>query len=153
MIRIEYEPPDKPWSTNQDRNLAPYKRAEQIATWKERAILAWAQFCNSNGLDRHMGPALVRIHIPFKMDRIRDPHNYCGTVVKAIVDGLVIAGAWEDDTPEFVEHISPILYKGDMVIIELHPKADARLPCEHGEYMLHHYGVGSTCAKYTTISW
>ncbi len=153
MIRVAYEPPDKPWSTNQDRNLAPYKRAEQIATWKERAILAWAQYCNSEGLDRGMPPSLVRIHIPFKMHRIRDPHNYCGTVVKAIVDGLVIAGAWEDDTPEFVEHISPIIYKGDMVVIELYPKADARLPCEHGEYVTHHYGRGITCDAFTTLVW
>jgi hypothetical protein len=100
-----------------------------------------------------MGPALVRVHIPFPVDRRRDPHNYCGTVVKAIVDGLVNAGAWDDDTPEFVEHISPILYKGDMVIIELHEKADARLPCEHGEYVTHAYGKGTTCGEFTTIPW
>lgn len=153
MIQVQFEPPDKPWSTNQDRNLSPHKRADRIKTWKDRATYAWASYCNGMGLDRDYGPALIRVHIPFKMDRIRDPHNYCGTIVKAIVDGLVIAGAWEDDTPEFVEHISPILYKGDMVVIELHPKADARLPCEHGEYGFHVWGVGHTCNAFRTLVW
>lgn len=153
VIRVEFPPPDKPWSTNQDRNLSPHERAEKISYWKQRATLAWVSYCNGKGIDRHMGPALIRIHVPFKMNRIRDPHNYCGTVVKAIVDGLVLAGAWEDDTPEFVEHISPILYKGDDVIIELHPKANARLPCEHGQYVTHHYGKGTTCNGFTTLVW
>jgi Holliday junction resolvase RusA-like endonuclease len=153
MIKVEFPPPDKPWSTNSDRSLHHYERAAAIAVWKGRASLAWTSYCNGLGLDRHMGPALVRVHIPFPVDRRRDPHNYCGTVVKAIVDGLVNAGAWDDDTPEFVEHISPILYKGDMVIIELHEKADARLPCEHGEYVTHAYGKGTTCGEFTTIPW
>jgi len=153
MIRVEFSAPDKPWSTNQDRNLNPYKRAEQISIWKGRTTLAWTSYCNREGVERIMPPSLVRVHIPFSQDRIRDPHNYCGTVVKAIVDGLVQAGAWEDDTPEFVEHISPILYKGDMVIIELHPKAEARLPCEHGEYVTHTYGKGITCGEYEVITW
>lgn len=153
MVRVEFSPPDKPWSTNQDRSLNPYIRAERISIWKGRASLAWTSYVNKNGLDRGMPPSLIRIHIPFRQHRIRDPHNYCGTVVKAIVDGLVNAGAWEDDTPEFVEHISPILYKGDMVVIELHPKADARLPCEHGEYTFHVFGGGKSCDKFTVIEW
>lgn len=153
MIRVEFEPPDKPWSTNSDRSLHHHERANAIAVWKGRASLAWTSYVNSLGLDRHLGPALVRIHIPFPVNRRRDPHNYCGTVVKAIVDGLVNAGAWEDDTPEFVEHISPILYKGDMVIIELHPKAEARLPCEHGEYAFHIFGDGHSCNAFTVIEW
>ncbi len=153
MIQVQFEPPDKPWSTNQDRTLHHHARADIIAEWKGRASLAWFSYCNGKGLDPGMPPSLIRVHIPFRMDRVRDPHNYCGTVVKAIVDGLVHAGAWEDDTPEFVEHISPILYKGDMVIVELYPKTDARLPCEHGEYVSHVYAVGTTCNEYTTINW
>ena len=54
--------------------------------------------------------------------------------MKAVIDGLVYAGAWEDDTPEYVEHLSPALYKGDQVIVEMFPMAPARLPCEHGFY-------------------
>jgi len=50
------------------------------------------------------------VEIPFPQRRIRDPHNYCGTVVKAVIDGLVMGGAWPDDTPEYVGHLEPSLY-------------------------------------------
>jgi len=109
---VEFDPPGKPWSTNEDRTLNPYKRAERILDWKTAASLAWTSHCNRRRAGRGLGPSLIRIEIPFAVRRRRDPHNYCGTVGKAIIDGFVLAGAWPDDTPEFVEHLPPTLHVG-----------------------------------------
>jgi hypothetical protein len=129
-----FEPPDKIWSTNEDRNLNPYARAERILSWKTTAQLVWASRCNRLGTGRGLGPSLIRVGLPFRTRRIRDPHNYCGTVVKAVVDGLVLAGAWPDDTPEYVEHISPELHVGgeQIVVVSIFPRRRLVLECPHG---------------------
>jgi hypothetical protein len=69
-------------------------------------------------------PSIVRVTIPFTQHRRRDPHNYVGTVVKWIIDGLVYAGAWPDDTPEWVEVLEPVLVKDPelMVKVEIEPR-------------------------------
>ena len=51
--------------------------------------------------------SVVRCVFPVKQIRRRDPHNYYPTV-KPIVDGLVDAGLWPDDTPDFVETREPM---------------------------------------------
>lgn len=53
-------------------------------------------------------PSIVHIVFPVRDRRRRDPHNYYPTV-KAIVDGLVDAGVWPDDTPEWVTTTEPTL--------------------------------------------
>jgi hypothetical protein len=136
MHEFAFEVPDKVWSTNQDRNLNPYARAERILAWKTATQLGWASYCNRRGTTRKLEPSLVRVSIPFKQRRRRDPHNYCGTVVKAILDGLVLAGAWSDDTPEYVEHLAPSLPVGgpQFVKISIWQKGPARFACQHGSY-------------------
>jgi hypothetical protein len=110
-----------PWSTNQDRNLNKYKRAERIREWKSAARVAFIGYMNYHhpGHSRLLNPAIVQVTIPFTVDRIRDPHNYCGTVLKAVIDGLVKGGAWPDDSPEWVGHREPILRKGGEVWVQL----------------------------------
>ena len=54
------------------------------------------------------GPSIVAVRLPVRDSRRRDPHNYYPTV-KAIVDGLVDAGIWPDDTPEYVTTVEPVL--------------------------------------------
>lgn len=118
--RIEFYKPDQPWSTNQDRNLNPYLRAERIKNWKEITTITYRQKYK----DKVWAPAVVQVFLPFSQKRRRDPHNYCGTVLKAIIDGLVNAGAWPDDTPDFIGHREPVLYRGDknaMVIVKWSP--------------------------------
>ena len=135
MYEISFAVPDKQWSTNQDRNLNPYARAERILTWKTTTHLAWASYCNRERIKRRVGNSLVQVEIPFRQNRRRDPHNYCGTVVKAIIDGLVLAGAWPDDTAEYVEHISPTLrVDAGPVVVRLFPRVPAHFACEHGEF-------------------
>lgn len=109
---FSFPPSVKAWSTNQDRTTNPYLRAERIKAWKIDAKLAYTQLCNSAGSERQLPPGIVTIAIPFDKKRRRDPHNYCGTVLKAIIDGLVLAKAWPDDTPEYVGHREPKLYVG-----------------------------------------
>lgn len=106
--RLVFEAPAQAWSTNQDRNLNPYRRAENISLWKDRAF--WA-YRSSYAEKPNWEPSIIMVTIPFTQRRRRDPHNYCGTVLKAIIDGLVRAGAWPDDTPEYIGHREPRLYK------------------------------------------
>ena len=49
--------------------------------------------------------------------------NYVGTVVKAIVDGMVDAGCWPDDTAEWVEIRQPVLVVGGdgLVTVRINP--------------------------------
>ena len=58
-------------------------------------------------------PARVQVILTFREKRRRDPHNYVGTVVKALVDGLVRVGVWPDDTPEWVTVAEPVIRVGD----------------------------------------
>lgn len=115
VLSFEFKPPDTPWSTNQDRNLNPHERAKKIKLWKTAARVAYRQ-----ARFGRIEPGVVQVTIPFGQNRRRDPHNYCGTILKAIIDGLVLEGAWPDDTPEYVGHREPILYKGDMVKVTIY---------------------------------
>lgn len=137
-IKFSFLPPDRPWSTNDDRSLNRYARHDTVAIWKSTTQLEWASFCNRTGRSRVVpdAPSLVRIDIPFAQNRRRDPHNYCGTVLKAVIDGLVLGGAWPDDTHEYLEHLAPVLYverKGSLRI-SISPRRDAYIPCDHGSF-------------------
>lgn len=110
--------PAKVWSTNEDRNLNPYERAARIKAWKEATIVHYRKAYGR--MDQ--APSVVQVMLPVPDRRRRDPHNYCGTVLKAVIDGLVKAGAWPDDTPDYVGHREPVLvHKGRHVVITWSP--------------------------------
>lgn len=113
---LEFEQPEAPWSTNQDRQYHHQKRHKFVKAWKEAASKAWEEQMGGVPLD---GFYVVQVTIPFGNRRRRDPHNYCGTVMKAIIDGLVEAGAWPDDNPEYVGHREPILVIGTGVTVTI----------------------------------
>lgn len=119
MLTFSFPRPDKPWSTNQDRNLAPHQRYNLITSWKTATKIHYINYVNSNECGRTLEPGVVHVTIPFDRKPMGDPHNYCGTVLKAIIDGLVAGRAWPDDTPEFVGHREPTLVKGGQVVIEV----------------------------------
>lgn len=115
MVEFEFPPPVAAWSTNQDRNLHPMERSKIVSQWKNTVRLLFRSHVVKGGISLPLAAGVVHVWIPFKDKRRRDPHNYCGTVLKAIIDGLVAGGAWPDDTPEFVGHREPVLYKGTNV--------------------------------------
>ncbi len=114
--------PSTPWSTNDERKMHHMVRHGFVKAWKAATKMMYRSACNKAGRKYACDPAIVRVTIPFRKGRRRDPHNYCGTVLKAVVDGLVEAGAWPDDTPEFVDHLQPVLSKGGKVKVELLPR-------------------------------
>lgn len=90
------------------------KRAELVRYWRQRTHLA----------ARHLGPqppSVVHLTLPVRDRRRRDPMNYYPTL-KAVVDGLVDAGCWPDDTPDYVRTVEPVLDPdADVVMIRLEP--------------------------------
>lgn len=118
-VSFTFKPSAKPWSSNQDRNLAPLRRADLIRTWKIDAKTHYTNHMNRLKVRRDLRPGSVQVTIPFGRQPVGDPHNYCGTVLKAIIDGLVAGGAWPDDTPQWVGHTEPILVKGDLCVVEI----------------------------------
>lgn len=120
MIRFEFPPPTNPWSTNEDRRLNRYVRNERIQTWKQATYVYYRTAMKRQGLPLEINEkGIVQVEIPFTRHRRRDPHNYCGTIVKAIIDGLIHAGAWPDDTPEYVGHREPVITDGELVVVTI----------------------------------
>lgn len=71
--------------------------------WQESAFYAWKQARTQDVFARCAGvPCDVKLDIGFGVRRRRDPHNYVSTVCKWVIDGLVHAGAWEDDNPTWI---------------------------------------------------
>ena len=104
------------WSTNDDRKLHWATRSKLVAAWRQAAFVAARQ--------AGVGPlpaCVVEIAIPFPKAGRRDPMNYVGTCLKAVIDGLVDAGCWPDDTPEWVIITQPLLELGDDVTVRLLP--------------------------------
>ena len=99
--------------------------------WRVRgpAAKAWrlAAFIAATNGDHHdFYPSWVQLSLPVADKRRRDPHNYAPTV-KHVIDGLVDAGVWPDDTPEWVTTIEPLLRvdRGGPVLVHIWPRAAA----------------------------
>lgn len=108
-LLITFPPPAAPVSANQVIRAHGQVAAGLMRPWRDAAYWHWcAEHAGVGPSGRRYPPAIVQATIPFRTAQRRDPHNYVITV-KAIVDGLVAAGAWPDDTPEFVTVREPIL--------------------------------------------
>lgn len=109
-VLIEFDIPEKPLNMNdgdKGRERRDYIRRKQA--WKEAAYMAvCAAFPGVGPSGRAMGPCDVYVSIPVAGNVRRDPHNWYPTV-KAIVDMIVLAGVWPDDTPEWVKTHEPVL--------------------------------------------
>lgn len=77
------------------------RRSSDVKHWR---TAAWAKALDHGP----QPPAMVVITLDVPDARRRDPANYYATV-KPIVDGLVDAGWWPDDTPEYVTTCEPLL--------------------------------------------
>jgi hypothetical protein len=83
-------------------------RARLVGAWRHAAHMAAVEQMPPGRSRRRLPPSLVRCHFDVPTRRARDPHNLFATV-KAIVDGLVDAGLWPDDTSEWVTTVEPML--------------------------------------------
>lgn len=99
--------PLDPWSTNQERTMSWQTLYRHVSTWRDATM--WHTRSILGGTTHIPTPAHIKVVISFPVKRRRDPHNYAGTVVKAIVDGLVNAGMFPDDTAEYVRVDEPEL--------------------------------------------
>jgi Holliday junction resolvase RusA-like endonuclease len=64
-------------------------------------------------------PSHIEVELPFdRSSSNRDPSNFF-PAVKAIVDGLVDAGLWADDTADYVSISEPVLKKGGQVVVRI----------------------------------
>jgi crossover junction endodeoxyribonuclease RusA len=98
---VVFTPPARLLSLN-DRTHR-YTTARLIRAWRRATATAAAE-----QIDHQLGPCIVQIALPVADRRQRDPHNYFATV-KPIVDGLVDAGLWPNDTPTWVTTVEPTL--------------------------------------------
>ena len=123
-VVLVFDPPAEPLSMNQ---AASYGQRVSEQAWRDRAFWAWCEAHPGVGPSgRAFGcPADIWTAIPFDAQRRRDPINFAATV-KRIVDGLVNAGAWPDDTPEYVTQHIPTLHvvAGGRVVVRVTPRAD-----------------------------
>ena len=108
-LTLSFEAPNPPLSINEANRMKHWaQKARRLKPWRECVTAAWE---DSDKAIKGM-PCTVQVILPFRTNQRRDPHNYTGTVVKALVDALVRAGAWPDDTPEWVNVLDPLCEVG-----------------------------------------
>lgn len=128
VVELRFPAPSTPPSINAVTGKHWAVRRRMLEPWRTAAGWAW------NALPREVRAEVagrrcsVHLTIPFAARRARDPHNYVGTVCKAVVDQLVEQGAWPDDTPAWVTVPEPTLVHGHEVTVALevlqHPDED-----------------------------
>lgn len=116
MIELYFDPPCAPWSINQERTKHWSWRSKRVRWWRDTANV-WARRAQLGP----QPPAVIHVTLPFDRGARRDPSNYL-PAVKAIIDGLVDAGLWPDDTPEWVTVAEPSLAVGGDVIVTITPR-------------------------------
>lgn len=104
-------------------------RAREARQWRNATHIAARHAINTSAPGFNpipLPPSIVTVVLPVPDRRRRDPHNYFATV-KPIIDGLVDAGLWPDDTPEWVTTAEPTLqvkpgWEGNLVTIRITPR-------------------------------
>lgn len=85
-------------------------RTKHKAVWRNSAYYFALIYFRGNRIKLPLGPSNVQVCLPVPDCRSRDPHNYEVTV-KPIVDGLVTAGVFPDDSPDYVTVLPTTLEK------------------------------------------
>lgn len=98
------------------------RRARLTRIWRTTTALHAHRTLGLGRAKRAQPPSYVRVTFPVTVNRRRDADGPAPTT-KAIVDGLVDAGLWPDDTPEWVETLGSRFAKGaDVVVVEIIPR-------------------------------
>lgn len=123
MITLDLgAPPTPPLSINRERSMHWAARTRQLDPWKVTTF--WLAKEGKLPAAVAGAPATVTVVLPVRGRHRRDPANFYPTV-KAIVDGLVLAGVWPDDTPEFVTVNEPVLTHSGNAEVRLELRAAA----------------------------
>ena len=143
-LTVTFHAPDESMNLNQRWHWA--KQARVTRRWRDTA--AYAAVVAARGIPLPLGPSTIRTTIAVYGRLRRDPANYTPTV-KACVDGLVDAGLWPDDTPDWVETIEPrlrVIQRGmpQTIDIEITPRNQGAHPCQQHD--------ASTAAEDTATS-
>jgi len=109
MILLTFKAPSRPLSENESRRLHWASRKRRLQDWGTLTQVAWRHADHNEKQSIQGQKVQIRVTLPFPRKARRDPHNYVGTNVKCIIDALVRAGAFEDDTADFVEVLEPRL--------------------------------------------
>lgn len=131
-LLVKFPAPTDPPSTNAAPGTvrARIEQHRDKQAWRDTA----AMFARRHpDVRAGLPPAYVRLRIPFRTNRRRDPSNYVGTVTKWVVDGLVLSGAWPDDDPRYVTVIEPELFHATTVhendvTVTITPRTEGALP-------------------------
>lgn len=100
-------PPTPPLSENQSRSLHWSARNKRLHPWRDE--FCWLAKGHRTAIQAMAKPVTMQLTIRYPIVRRRDAHNTVGTCAKAACDGIVLAGALPDDTPEYVTMLDPIL--------------------------------------------
>lgn len=107
QLYLSFPAPTSPLSINEAHRLHWAARRKRTDPWRDLAVLVARQAMRQ--ADWTPVPVSIRTELAFRTKARRDPHNYVGTVVKAVVDGLVTGGIIPDDLPEWATIMEPAL--------------------------------------------
>jgi hypothetical protein len=124
VVEIRFLAPGKVLSINESAAHNWAARRRWLEPWRDAVGWAWKMLPVDERTKVVNVPCIVRVTIGFRTAQSRDPHNYVGTVCKALVDQLVDQGVWPNDTPKWVSVAEPICVKGEFVIVELIPREE-----------------------------
>lgn len=101
QVTFVFAAPTVPLSMNQARRLHWAAVRNRTNPWRD--LLRYLTLANKSQFQGWLPPGgvTVQVDLPFRDARTRDPHNYTGTVVKAVVDGLTLGGLIPGDSPEW----------------------------------------------------
>lgn len=109
-LTLEFRAPTVPVSVNETKGRHWSVQAKRTTPWRDVAMahLRNARIRKAVPWEGQV-PVTVHLALPFARNARRDPHNYVGTNVKAVVDGMVAAGIVPDDNPDWVTVLEPAL--------------------------------------------
>ena len=110
---IQFDPPTRLLNLNGRQHWA--RRAADVRVWRRAAWAAGVQAIHDGTATRETGFSTVAITLPVKGNLRRDPHNFVPTL-KAVVDGLVDAGVFADDSVKHLRTLEPVLDQAATVV-------------------------------------
>lgn len=116
--------PTPPLSLNQTRGMHWAVLKKLTTPWRDLAFYTAKSHMRNQLKDVIGKPSDIQVWLPFPQERRRDPHNFM-PCVKSVIDGLVRAGVWPDDTPEWLSVMEPKLFHGTDVLVWIRTKEQA----------------------------